>query len=229
MSPADSTIAIIDLLIKIVANHHPLFSPADLTRVVVPILEYFWSGITASSTPTDEQPSPVPTETGRGSLVSGPSPTLRRSVMSSGSRKDTSSYLGTPTPQSGIASPPSTVSSISRSLLPEKEPVLDPKWTRALPAFCTFVEMLVRVAALSDDLFEHIVTFLCFCFGQDDVDRMPISGWEVTQTLLKAILGPEGGRRGELIVRNVLEGKGVKGSRAKLPEADRKVTRGAVM
>jgi len=98
-----------------------------------------------------------------------------------------------------------------------------------LRTFCVFLGSLLEEADLADELFEQVVVFLCLCYGQDELDAIPESDWDITHALMADMLGPKGGRRGEMGIRNILEGKVSRAIINRFPEADRKVTRGAVM
>lgn len=85
---------------------------------------------------------------------------------------------------------------------------------------------------MPDDLFNRVITLICLAFGQDDSDMMGEEGWQAAEHVMNAALGPNGGRRGELAIRNTLEGKTVTISNnrsLKMPDEDRKIARGAVM
>ena len=89
--------------------------------------------------------------------------------------------------------------------------------------------MLIEHTSVSDELFEQIAVFVCLCLGQDGFDTMSEYEVETAYQLLTITLGSNGGRRVELIIRNILEGKAAKTCRWKASEADRWMTRGAVM
>jgi hypothetical protein len=92
--------------------------------------------------------------------------------------------------------------------------------------------MLVAETSVPSDLFDKVMALICLALGQDDIDMMPEQGWEDTTSLLAIMLGPLGGRRGELAIRNILEGKPVTISNnrtLKLVDEDRKLARGAIM
>jgi hypothetical protein len=89
------------------------------------------------------------------------------------------------------------------------------------------IETLINETTLSDDLFRNIMLFLCLCFGQDEAEYVPDTTWNALYDVLQLMLSPKGGRRGEQILNHVLEGK--VHLKSAVPEADRKVTRGAVM
>ncbi len=87
-------------------------------------------------------------------------------------------------------------------------------------------------ALMSDLLFKEILVFVCLCFGQDEDEFVPKSIWAKLFDVLNLILGRKRGRQGELVLREILEGKVSSDSRAqklRVPEADRKTVRGAVM
>jgi len=244
-TPADTIIVIIDLLISIITSHAPLFTPDDLDRIVQPILDIFWSGVTASTTPFDGYPilsarlsrSPLPSAFNSPAAPSLTGLGLESSVHREVARKETASTRNTPNPpraarqastSSANPSPRLTTSPASHSSAPVPINVV-PRWTSALPALCHLLQMTIEETVLSTEVFEQIVVFVCLCCGQDDVDSMPGSGWEATMQLLDTVLDSRSGRRGELCVRNILEGNAAKGSRSRLPDIDRKVARGAVM
>lgn len=97
---------------------------------------------------------------------------------------------------------------------------------------CAFFETLINETPVPDDLFNRIVAVICLVYGQDDSDSIPTEAWEAGQKVMAAALGPNGGRRGELAVRTILEGNGatISNNRSlKMSEEDRRTTRGAVM
>ena len=128
---------------------------------------------------------------------------------------------------SGVVSSPQSVASPAFPSYSPHHPLAVAHWTRILPSVCAFLEMLVKETTLSNISFELIVASTCLCFGQDY--SMPDAGWAATHHLLLVILDAQGGRRGEQVVRNILEGKLSTDARTKLAEAEREVTRGAVM
>jgi hypothetical protein len=92
--------------------------------------------------------------------------------------------------------------------------------------------MLVNETPIPDDLFNRIIAAICLVYGQDDSDNIPQEAWEAGQKVMAAALGPNGGRRGELAVRNILEGNGatISNNRSlKMSDEERRLTRGAVM
>lgn len=111
-------------------------------------------------------------------------------------------------------------------------PQLEAKWTKPIPALCTFVEGLVGNAILSDELFQTILLFICLCFGQDESEYVFDTIWAALYDVLNLMLGPKGGRKGEQILHGILDGKvkmPAKTGKWELPEADRKIARGGVM
>ena len=101
------------------------------------------------------------------------------------------------------------------------------KWTRALSCLRELIGTLLNDAAVSDDLFEHIVTFVCVCLGQDY--SIDVQSLAPIYQILKELLSTKSGRRGEAVVRTILEGKSTLYSMNEGPEFNRKVTKGAVM
>lgn len=111
-------------------------------------------------------------------------------------------------------------------------PAIPPRWTSCFVPLCGFLETLLNETPLPNDLFTRIITLICLAFGQDDSDIMSEEAWTCADQVLDAALGPNGGRRGELAIRTILEGKSVTISNnrsLKMPEEDRKIARGAVM
>jgi hypothetical protein len=130
----------------------------------------------------------------------------------------------------------SPTASITATMRPSSPPrpdrVQSPRWTRCFIPLCVFLETLINETPIPNDLFNRIITLICLAFGQDDSDMMQEEAWEGADQVLSAALGPNGGRRGELAIRTILEGKTVTISNnrsLKMPEEDRKIARGAVM
>lgn len=92
--------------------------------------------------------------------------------------------------------------------------------------------MLVDQCPVSDDIFDRIVALICLACGQDEDDAMPPASTEEALRLIDDMLSSKSGRKGELAIRNILEGKvaTISNNRSlKLHEEDRKIARGAVM
>jgi hypothetical protein len=107
-----------------------------------------------------------------------------------------------------------------------------PRWLRCLPAFCAFVGMLIEQCPISDDIFDRIVALICLARGQDDEDIVFGSALEDVHEVVEDMLGSKSGRKGELAIRNILEGKvaTISNNRSlKVAEEDRKIVRGAVL
>lgn len=259
---ADVQSSIIDLLHAIISQQVPLFGPSDITRVVQPMLDLIWLGIAAAPQPDRTPSMPIiPGSTlRRGSPASSAlnSPGFS-SALGLGFEQYRSSSLGrgssTNLPNSNEASPlvtPSkpappplnraatvaatsptaSISAVMRPVSPKADPAPPPRWTRCFIPLCTFLETLINETPIPNDLFNRIITLICLAFGQDDSDMMHEDAWEGAEQVLTAALGPNGGRRGELAIRTILEGKTVTISNnrsLKMPEEDRKIARGAVM
>jgi hypothetical protein len=121
------------------------------------------------------------------------------------------------------------------------------KWARLLPVLGSFLERLFDKATISDGLFMNVLLFICVCFGQDEsAFDIPEEAWTILCNILDTMLGPKGGRRAELLLHRILEGRmsastssqersGTEGRNEEkvivpnVPEVDRKLTRGAVM
>jgi hypothetical protein len=198
-----------------------LFSPDDITKLVKPLLDIVTAGIAActSLVPNDDlfhqaprRSSPI-TSNASSPMVSalGFEVPLRQSIVSSRPlRKDTGSSYGTP------------AASTKRQYL-----ATEARWTRPIPAFCALLDALIDEGALTDGLFQDILVFLCLCFGQDETEHVPEIAWNALYDVLHLLLSPKGGRRGESVLRTILEGK--VDLPQNVPEVDRKVARGAVV
>ncbi|KAK4686936.1 tuberous sclerosis 2, partial [Tremellales sp. Uapishka_1] len=243
-TPAETVSSIIDLVSSIVSSHLALFSPSDLDRIVQPILQFFWAGILAATPPSDDATIILSNSLARRSSPASStfvSPigtpvfselSLRKSMSESRTRRE-SSLHSTPTQNAktikqavanNVASPRSFTSAVrSPSPLPSHPLV---RWPKGLASLCAFLEMALSEAALSDELFDDIMVFLCFALGQDDLDKMNDSGWSVQQ-LLMMMLGVKGKRRGEQALKNILEGKVAASGRT--ADVERKIARGAII
>jgi hypothetical protein len=256
---AEVASAIIDLLHAIIASQISLFGPADITRVVQPMLDMLWLGIAATPIAEVKAAFPiVPGSTGRrGSPASSGlnTPALSAALglgldparsASLNRSKELSSAVASPslTPLRSVpppfhrattvaGSPATSPTSALRSPSPDRSRHdLSPRWSRCFEPMCAFLETLVNETPVPDDLFNRIVAVVCLVYGQDDSDTIPEEAWEAGQRVMGAALGPNGGRRGELAVRTILEGNGatISNNRSlKMPEEDRRTTRGAVM
>jgi hypothetical protein len=234
--------SIIELLSAIIMNHITLFSPSDLATIVPAVLDFYWHGIVASVAPTTEEaPSSIiggrrgsPASTAFNSPAQTPSlnalgfeTSLRKSLSTSRSRKESHTPSSPNTPHALRQS----TSHASPRLGPQAFFASHtPKWPRALPALCAWLEMLINETTVDDETFTDILGVICFAFGQNDQDALPESAWAAPQQLIKLMLGPKGRRRGELSLRLILEGKIIGGKRAvNTVDVDKKMTRGAVM
>jgi hypothetical protein len=106
------------------------------------------------------------------------------------------------------------------------------RWAQCFEPLCEFLDFLVNETLVADDVFNRMIALVCLAYGQDDSDMMHEEAWEAGQAVMRSALGRKGGRRGELAIRNILEGKAatISNNRSlKMPEEDRKITRGAVM
>ena len=255
-TPAETATAIIELLHNILLHHVILFTPDDLTRILQPILDFLWMGIAACTTAIEEKqpvfsPSISPTITRRGSPTStalnSPSQSviggalgLEPAVRSSMSRPRNTTVSASGTPVLGrhsrmvsspsVASPPVVGSPAFRS--PSPQGILRvPRWSKVLLPFCNLVEYLISNAALEEGIFEKIIALLCLAFGQDHDDMLSDEAWDAAHQLLAAILGSRRGRRGELAIRDILDGKVIaipSVQKLKMRAESRKMTRGAV-
>jgi hypothetical protein len=131
-------------------------------------------------------------------------------------------------------SPSVSPTNVMRSPSPGRATVSSvfPRWARCFEPLCAFLESLVNETLVVDEMFNRMIALICLAYGQDDSDMMHQEGWEAGQAVMSAALGRKGGRRGELAIRNILEGKAatISNNRSlKMPEEDRKITRGAVM
>ena len=198
-------------------------------------------GLNATARPVDDQPSLLVAQ--RSLPPSAYSSPGSSSLNAFGldapihrSRKDASISYGASTSRgnlrrftvSNMASPTPNASTAFRSPSLHAHTVTA-KRTRALPSFCALLKMLVEQTSVSDELFEQIAVFVCLCFGQDGFDTMLEYEVETAYQLLTTTLGSKGGRRGESMIRNILEGKTAKTCRWKASEIDRWMTKGAVM
>jgi hypothetical protein len=101
------------------------------------------------------------------------------------------------------------------------------KWLEPVPSLYAFLTALVTDTSLSDQLFKTILTFLCLHMGQDDLDESPHVASDALTELLNQMLSAKGGRRGEQFLYQILEGKTQ--LETTVPDADRKIARGAVV
>lgn len=129
-------------------------------------------------------------------------------------------------------SPTTSITGVMRPTSPVRAPYVSaPRWTRCFIPLCAFLETIINETPIPNDLFNRIITLICLTYGQDDSDMMHEEGWAAADQVLAAALGPNGGRRGELAIRTILEGKTVTISNnrsLKMQEEDRKIARGAV-
>lgn len=201
--------------------HIALFSSEDIAKVIKPVIDVAVAGIAActSLVPDEDIFHQAPKRTSPvASVISSPpvgalgfEPVLRQSIASSrSSRKDTGSSFGTPTPAR-----------------PRQFATAEARWTRPLSMICSFLDDLVEEGSLTDKLFEDMLIFLCLCFGQDETEHVQETAWNALYDVLHVMLSPKGGRRGELVLHIILEGK--LSLPANVPEVDRKVARGAVV
>jgi hypothetical protein len=256
---AEVASAIIELLHAIIESQIALFGPADITRVVQPMLDMLWLGIAATPIAEVKAAFPiVPGSTGRrgspaSSGINTPALSASLGLMLDASRstslnraRELSSAVASPslTPLRTVpppfhraatvaGSPTTSPTSALRSPSPDRSRHdLSPRWSRCFEPMCAFLETLINETPVPDDLFNRIVAVVCLVYGQDDSDTIPEEAWEAGQKVMGAALGPNGGRRGELAVRNILEGNAatISNNRSlKMPEEDRRTTRGAVM
>jgi hypothetical protein len=69
------------------------------------------------------------------------------------------------------------------------------------------LEMVWQKTFLSDDLMERIMVFCCFVLGQDEDNGCGDEMEEEVLSTVRVMLSPVGGRRAELAMRKILEGK----------------------
>lgn len=170
------------------------------------------------------------------SAMNSPITTLSGLGLSSrrGSFRTSTTAHNTPTHSSRPTrtSATSPQSALSPRLFPSLVPqTATPRWARPLMSISSMLEMIWQKTFLSEDLVERNMVFCCFCLGQDDADSC---GEEVEERVLNAVrvmLSPVGGRRGELALRKILEGKleaRASDKGFKTLSLGRKVARGAV-
>jgi hypothetical protein len=131
----ETVIAIIELIHPIILNQAPLFSPADLNRVVQPIIDLLIAGIVSATAHTTSEdhahshanrraislPSATSSPIAGGSL--GLEQSLRQSiVLSNRSRKDDNTHSAGGTPR---------LHSARQQSVP-----IEAKWTRPILSFC---------------------------------------------------------------------------------------------
>lgn len=130
-----------------------------------------------------------------------------------------------------LASPQALTSPALRSPFPRFHlPV--PRWTHTVPALNNFFAVLTVHTIVPDDMFNLAIAFVCLAFGQDDSDTLSETSWASCQETLSALLGKPGSRRGEHALREILQARIKVGSLpgfTKVPDAQRKTVRGAVM
>lgn len=103
------------------------------------------------------------------------------------------------------------------------------KWPRPLPALCAFIEMLVRETTIPDATFAEIMTLLCLAMGQP-VHELVMEAESAATGCLTTILEADIGRRAELAIRQVLEGRTLADPKGRIKGAEmqRRLTVGAV-
>jgi len=212
----EAAIAIINLLHPIVIHHAPLFSPADLSKIIEPALNLVMAAMTATTSPPDDQSSSSrrssPIATAMNSPMTGAlgfEPSLRQSIASGRSLKDIDS------------------SDLRRHSVVRQPAPPEFKWFEPVPSLYGFLNALINETSLSDYLFKTVLTYLCLHIGQDDLDSSPQAASEALTELLGQMLSPKGGRRGEQFLYQILEGKSP--LETTVPDADRKIARGAVV
>lgn len=238
-TPAASASAIIDLITVIVESRTPLFSPADLTRIVRPIIDFLWQGMIVSVGTTAP-----PLKSNLSS--SSASISRRQAVTSSASSDGTKSSESTPAPSRRTTDTAHshrnaslTIAPMSAMTGPAKSPVRaaatrQVKWSSPFKALATLTHMLFETTTIQDSLFDECFELLAFTFGQDAKDALVETSADTGTSpheLVRSMLSAQSGRRGELALRKALEGhltiSKVEGRRSN--EVERKVTRGAVI
>ena len=219
-----ATSVLLVFLSNLIHHHAPLLLAADLNQVVLPVLDFFQTGIATCSSHSDYLPlliSESPTITQLSALgidthrlrFETPSPPGSSAIRNI--NKAVSSPAND-TPKTGSAV--RTASSRSSEL----------RWTGLLAPFCALSAILFEETALSQEDFEQITVFACLCLGQDYDEVKPESSFEPVLQLFVAASG--GRKKSEMILalRTILYGKARKAS-IRVPEAEMKVARGAVM
>ena len=213
----EAAIAIINLLHPIVIHHATLFSPADISRIVEPALNLIMAGMAAITPSSDSQSSASrrasPIATAMNSPITGAlgfEPSLRQSIASGRSWKDVDS------------SSDARRHSVVRQLAP---PEL--KWLEPIPSLYAFLNALITETSLSDQLFKTILMYLCLHIGQDELESSQHAASDALSELLHQMLSAKAGRRGEQFLYQILEGKTQ--LETPVPDADRKIARGAVV
>lgn len=221
------------------------------------MLNFIWLGI-AANPPFDYRTSfavsselPSQRASPASTTLNSPAPSasfglgiesLSRSGSLNRSRKSTVSSSGAPTvtprrPSAQRLNPLTRRSPLDRSasMFQVQSPPprqADSKWPRCFASFCGFVGMLIELCPISDDCFDRVVALICLALGQDESDAMPDYALEECHQLVHDMLSSKSGRKGELALRNILEGKTptISNNRSlKMVEEDRKIARGAVM
>jgi hypothetical protein len=129
-----------------------------------------------------------------------------------------------------ITAPPIT-DTASKSPVRKSAAARGSRWSRPFKAVCGIVNMLIDTTSINDDLFDEVFELLCFAYGQDEAMMDAADTSIGAHELVRTMLGVKSGRRGELALRKVLEGKLyiTRTEGRSTPEVERKVTRGAVI
>ncbi|KAL7423643.1 Tuberous sclerosis 2-like protein [Cryptotrichosporon argae] len=235
-TPAEAVAGIIDLLLAIITHHLGLFTTGNLATILRALLDFFWAGMLALQAEPTHRVSPASTAVNLPAVAGlGLDTNLKRATSITRSRKETSSTIGSP-----HITPRSTRQSISALALSPHSPTtlgsptrmqhLPPRWSRAIPPLCTLITSYLTESSIKDDLFDELLEFLCFAFGQDDADGMIDTAWTAAYELALEMLSTKTGRRGELSLRRLLEGKlSARTEGRKEIDVERKITRGAVV
>lgn len=234
-TPAATATEIIDLTALIIQHRTPLFTPADLTHIVQPMISFVWSGILASTSPP--QPSMTPATPSasisrRSQHASPSSPTNTPAPRRTGASLTSSSSIRR-TASLTVGRVEAFPSSIRSSKSPVRQAATrSAKWSLPFTSLCALVHMLFEATTINDDLFDEVFELLCFAFGQDERDAL-MNTAETSigaHELVRTMLGSKSGRRGELSLRRALEDKLlVTNMDRKSTGVERKITRGAVI